>query len=260
MCRWLHREPWNHNARYLLILNFLRRACEERFPRHLCTTIERLNFVAMSNQVYLKKDICHQYQKFQLLLCASEISLQSGDQIGCVNHAKNASMLPLPDCYLFFAHLQLCRAYVAEDDFKNLQQDYIKCLELKTDYCIGWLCLKFMESQYELQNDLSILELNFEKCSKRRHSSWKKWRALFDLLQGLISVQNQDFLRAEKFLAQACSMSDDESCTFLCHGIYLLPDWILRILFQFCVMLKITLKLLNAFFQLELGVLKRRVT
>ena len=68
-----------------------------------------------------------------------------------------------------------------------------------------------MESHYELQNDLSILELNFEKCSKERQSSWKKSRALFDLLQGLISFQNQEFLRAETFLAQACSLSDAKS-------------------------------------------------
>lgn len=217
--KWLHREPWNHNARYLLILNFLQKAREERFPRHLCTIIERLNFVAISNHLYLKKDTCCQYQKFQLLLCASEISLQGGDHLGCVNHAENASTLLLPDCYLFFAHLQLCRAYVAKDDFKNLRKEYIKCLELKTDYCIGWLCLKFMDSHHELQNDLSISELNFKECSKERKSSCNKWMALFDLLQGLISVQNQDFLCAEEFLAQACSLSDTESCIFLCHGV-----------------------------------------
>ena len=38
--KWLHREPWNHNARYWLILDFLQKAREERFPRHCCIVIE----------------------------------------------------------------------------------------------------------------------------------------------------------------------------------------------------------------------------
>ena len=88
--KWLHREPWNHNARYLLILDFLQKAREERFPRHFCIVIEQLNFVVNPNHLYLKKDTCCQHRKFQLLLCASEISLQGGDCHGCVNHAKTA--------------------------------------------------------------------------------------------------------------------------------------------------------------------------
>lgn len=163
------------------------------------------------------KDICCQYQKFQLLLCASEISLQGGDHLGSVNHAKNASLLSLPDYYLFFAHLQLCRAYAVKDDLENLQKEYITCMELKTDVCIGWLCLKFMECLYELQYHLRISELNFVECSKERKN--RRWIALFNLQQGLISIQNQDFLRAEEFVSHACSLSESESCIYFCHGI-----------------------------------------
>ena len=88
--KWLHRESWNHNARYLLIFNFLQKAHEERSLRHFRTVIEQLNFMVIPNHLYLKKDTCCQYRKFQLLLCASEISLQGGDYLSCVNHAKNA--------------------------------------------------------------------------------------------------------------------------------------------------------------------------
>ncbi|GLT70885.1 hypothetical protein SLA2020_429380 [Shorea laevis] len=212
----LHQEPWNHNVRYLLILNFLQKAREERFPHHLCIVLERLISVALSSDLYTKTDMS--YQKFQLLLSASEIRLQSEDNIGCINHAKNASTLLLPDDYLFFSHLQLCRAYAAESDSSNLQKEYIRCLELKTDYHIGWICLKFIELRYNVQNDENILELSFKESSKERNYSWNMWMAVFNLVWGLISLWNEDFLSAEEFLTQACSLAGAESCLFLCHG------------------------------------------
>ncbi|KAK4600400.1 hypothetical protein RGQ29_010162 [Quercus rubra] len=212
----LRREPWNHNIHYLLILNLLQKAREERFPHHLCIILRRLMSVALSSEVYSETDKC--YQKFQLLLCASEISLHSGNKIGCIDHAKNASKLLLPDAYLFFSHLQLCRAYAVEGDIINLQKEYIRCLELKTDYHIGWICLKFVESQYHVQTDLNILDLCFKECSTERDYSWNMWMAIFNLVFGLISIWNRDFLSAEEFLAQACSLAGVESCLFLCHG------------------------------------------
>lgn len=212
----LHQEPWNHNVRYLLILNFLQKAREERFPHHLCIVLERLISVALSSDLYTKTDMS--YQKFQLLLSASEIRLQSEDNIGCINHAKNASTLLLPDDYLFFSHLQLCRAYAAESDSLNIQKEYIRCLELKTDYHIGWICLKFIELRYNVQNDENILELSFKESSKERNYSWNMWMAVFNLVWGLISLWNEDFLSAEEFLTQACSLAGAESCLFLCHG------------------------------------------
>lgn len=211
--------------RYLLILNLLQKAREERFPQHLCTIIERLIFVALSNETYTRKDMSYQYQKFQLLLCASEVSLQGGNIIGCINHAKNASALLLPDRYLFFGHLLLCRAYAAQGNFMNLQEEYVRCLELKTDYYIGWICLKVMETQYEVPSDMNVLELSLKECSKERKKSWDMWMAVFSWLMGLISIWNQDFLSAEEFLAQACSLAGAESCLFLCHGIYQLINF-----------------------------------
>ncbi|RVW51175.1 Tetratricopeptide repeat protein SKI3 [Vitis vinifera] len=47
--------------------------------------------------------------------------------------------------------------------------------------------------------------------------------------EGLISVQNQDFLCAEEFLAQACSLSDTESCIFLCHGLFTVKSFFLAL-------------------------------
>ncbi|CAK9178263.1 unnamed protein product [Ilex paraguariensis] len=216
--KWLHQEPWNHNARYLLILSYLQKAREERYPQHLCVVLERLISVAVSNELFSKKDMSYQYQKFQILLCASEISLQVGDHIGSIKQAKTASGLSLPNDYLFFAHLQLCRAYAAEANFISLRQEYIRCLELKTDYHIGWICLKFIESRNKLQTDSTLLALSFEECSKVIKISRNMWMAVYSLVQGLIAVWSQDFHSAEEFLAKACSLVTTESCLFLCHG------------------------------------------
>ncbi|XP_052201463.1 tetratricopeptide repeat protein SKI3 isoform X2 [Diospyros lotus] len=216
--RLLHQEPWNHNARYLLIINYLQKAREERFPRHLCDVLGRLLNVALSSQLYSKKDKTSQYQMFQLLLCASEMSLHCGDHIGCISHAKNASGILLPNSYLFFAHLQLCRGYAAGDNFSSLREDYIRCVELKTDYPIGWLCLKFIESQYELHTESNLLQLCLDNCSNEIKNSLNTWVAVFSLLQGMGAIWNQDFLSAEQLLGQACSLAHDESCLFLCHG------------------------------------------
>ncbi|KAL6996045.1 hypothetical protein U1Q18_006180 [Sarracenia purpurea var. burkii] len=213
----LHQEPWNYNARYLIIINYIQKAREERFPQHLCDLIGRLINVALSNKLF-SKNKSSQYQMFQLLLCASEISLQGGDHVGCINHAKNASGVLIPDNYLFFAHLQLCRAYAADNKFPSLHDEYMRCLEFKTDCPIGWICLKFIESQYELQTDLNILQLCHENCSKEIKNSLSMWKAVFNLVQSLIAIWTKDFLYAEELLAQACSLAGAESCLFLCHG------------------------------------------
>ncbi|XP_017258604.1 tetratricopeptide repeat protein SKI3 isoform X2 [Daucus carota subsp. sativus] len=213
--KWLRQEPWNKSARYLLILNYLQKAREQRFPRHLCILLERLTSVALSDQFHSKRD---QYQKFQLLLCASEICLQGKDYTGCISHASDASEIRIPDSYLFFAHLLLCRAYAAKGIFLSLNEEFTRCLELKTSYHIGWIGLKYMESQYKLQSVSPGIELNFEECSKEIRYSWHMWMAVFDMVKGLIAISSQDYLQAEEFLSQSCSFASDESCLFLCHG------------------------------------------
>ncbi|XP_043711389.1 LOW QUALITY PROTEIN: tetratricopeptide repeat protein SKI3-like [Telopea speciosissima] len=218
MQKWLHQEPWNHNARFLLLLNALQKAREERFPQHLCGTLERLLSAALLDEVYSKKDVSHQYQKFQLLLCASEISFQAGDHFGCINHATNASRLVLPDGILFFAHLLLCRAYAVQEDLSRLQDEYTKCLQLKTDYQIGWVCLKFLVSRYKLQIDSNAIDLNFEECFKESESTSNLWMAIFELVRGQISIRDHDYLSAQEAFARACSLARADSCVHLCHG------------------------------------------
>lgn len=214
----LRREPWNQSVRYLLILNLLQKAREERFPRNICIMLERLICVALSDECYSKANVSCNYQKFQLLLCVSELSLQGGNQNDCADSGTNASSIMLPDNYLFFAHLLLCRAYASCGDLSNVQKEYKRCLELKTDCHIGWICLKIIESQFGLQNDLNLSELNFNGCLMEGKNLPNMWMAVFYLVQGLISVWKQDFLTAEEFLRRACSLASTESCLQLCHG------------------------------------------
>ncbi|GMI82416.1 wax restorer [Hibiscus trionum] len=215
----LRREPWNHNARYLLVLNLLQKAREERFPVNSCIVLERLISVALSDEFYSRKEAPCQYQKFQLYLCASEILLQRGNLMGCIDQAKDASALFLPDSYQFFGHLLLCRAYAAGGNLKKSKEEYQRCLELKTDFHVGWLCLKVMESRYEEQTVSNIFELAFEEGSKGRNDSWNTWMAVYSLVMGMICIWNQDFLSAEEYLGQPCSLTSAERCIFLCHGV-----------------------------------------
>ncbi|XP_058073295.1 tetratricopeptide repeat protein SKI3 [Magnolia sinica] len=216
--KWLHQEPWNDKSRYLLVLGVLQKAREERFPQHLCVTLKRLVFGALSSEVYSKKDQSCEYQKFQLLLCASEISMQAGDYVGCINHATDASRLSFPNGDPFFAHLQLCRAYVVQEDFSSLKDEYEKCMQLKTDYQIGWISLKFIESRYKRQLQLNGVDVNFEACLEKNGSSWNMWMAIMDLVRGHSFIQDQDFLLAEQALAHGCSIGGADCCLFLCHG------------------------------------------
>ncbi|KAJ6414247.1 hypothetical protein OIU84_006965 [Salix udensis] len=217
--KYMHQEPWNHRAQYLLILNLLQKAREERFPSNICVILERLILVALSNECYSRESMSYQYQKFQLLLCASEISLQGGNIAGCIKHAKNASSLLIPNNYLFFGHLLLCRAYAAVDDYTNLRQQYIRCLELETDYHIGWVCLKIIESLYNVESDSKISVLSFKKCLKEWKKSLNMWIAVFNLVLGLIYLWKEEYFSAEESIAQACSLASSESCLFLCHGV-----------------------------------------
>ncbi|XP_010537256.1 PREDICTED: tetratricopeptide repeat protein SKI3 isoform X2 [Tarenaya hassleriana] len=216
--RFLHQEPWNYGTRYLLILNLMQKAREQRFPRGLCGVIERLISVALSDEIYSEEGTSYGYQKLQLLLCASEISLKTRNIVASISHAQKASSLPLPDSYLFYGHLQLCRAYAAEGNTRNLQEEYESCLKLKTDCNISWICLKLIAAQFDLQNDSSILELSLQECSKEKNLQ-KEWMALYNLGLGLVCIRKRDFFSAEEFLAQACSLAKSESCVLLCHGV-----------------------------------------
>ncbi|WCJ44793.1 Tetratricopeptide repeat (TPR)-like superfamily protein [Euphorbia peplus] len=218
MQKYLRREPWNHNAQYLLILNIFQRAREERFPSQLCAALDRLLVVALSSELYTRESFPYLYQKFQLLLCRSEISLQGGNQ-NCIKYAKSALSILLPTTYIFFGHLLLCRIYAATSNFERLNEEYVRCLELKTDYHIGWICLKILESQYEIQADSNISGLGFKECSKEWKDSWKMWMAVYSLVFGVLSLRSQELSAAEESLAQACSLADADSCFFLCHGV-----------------------------------------
>ncbi|KAK9103609.1 hypothetical protein Sjap_020863 [Stephania japonica] len=216
--RWLRLEPWNPNAWYLLLLNIFQKAREERFPHHLYVMFKRLIYIALSNEIY-EKDLSYQYKKFQLLLCASEMNLQGRDQIGCHNCAIDASALPLPDDVLFFVHLLLCRIYAALENFQKLQEEYMNCLQLKTNHPMGWICLKFFECRYQLQNGSNIIDINFEECPKKNCYSSNMWTAIFKMVQSQSHIWNQDFLVAEETLSKGCLCSGAESCLFLCHGV-----------------------------------------
>ncbi|KAL0387564.1 UNVERIFIED_CONTAM: Tetratricopeptide repeat protein SKI3 [Sesamum radiatum] len=216
--KFLHQEPWNFNARYLLTLNCLQKARQERFAPQVCRVLERLTAVALHNQFYSSTYVSCQYQSFQLLLCAAEVNLQQGNNSECFRYARSASGSSVDNSSLFFAHLLLCRAYATEDDIISISKEYRQCLELGTDFHIGWISLKFIESRYRLGDDSTMLPLCFEDCCKDIKLSWNMWMGLFNMVQGLIAIWFGDFVAAEESFTQASSLADGESCVLLCHG------------------------------------------
>ncbi|KAG9455553.1 hypothetical protein H6P81_000061 [Aristolochia fimbriata] len=217
--KWLHQEPWNHKSLYLIVLSFFQKAREEKFPPHLCDLMKRLVVIALSNEVYSRKDQHYQYQKFQLLLSASEICLRSGDHLGCVTYARDASQLSLPSCDIFFARLQLCRAYAIHEEFSKLKDEYMECVQLGTDKPIGWILLKYIECRYKLHNEENPINLGFERCLQDVGSARRKWMAISDVVSAQSFLWDQKFLQAEQVQAHACSLDVTESCLHLLHGL-----------------------------------------
>lgn len=217
MQRWFRLEPWNHNARYFLVLNLLQTARQARYPQHLLNVLKRMTSAALTSQLFLNNTF-ERYKRFQLLLCSSEFSLLGGDMASCVSLAREASNLSLSDAYTFFAHLQLCRAHAAKDDHTSLDEELTQCLKLRTDYPIGWISLKIIESRHRPQNLSPFSDSGFIDSIKEIKESENSWLAVYYLFCGLVSQWGQNFLRAEEFLAEACSLVATESCYFLCHG------------------------------------------
>lgn len=233
LCRWLHQEPWSIEAHYLLLLNVLQKAREEKFPQHLCVTLKRLVFTALSRE-YCNDSELHKHLKFLTLLSASEISLQSGDFLDCMSHINNASEVLPPLGDTFFIHLQLCRVYAAQGDLENVRNEYMNCLHVETANPIGWITLKGLESKFMLQKNSSMLDISFKSCSGKL-CSWNMWEAVFYLVCGQCYIWDGDFQSAEEALAHACSLGDADSCLLLCHGIFL--SHLLRLFFFFFVFL-----------------------
>eukprot|EP01018_Ginkgo_biloba_P009368 Gb_35868 [translate_table: standard] len=216
--RWLHKEPWNYTARYLLVLNIYQKAREKKYPYHLCQIVNRLMSPALSNFPFNTREHISPYKELQLLLCASEISLQRGDYSGSLKHATTASHLEISQGMLFFAHLQLARCYASQRDLPSLHSEYIKCLHLRTGCEIGWIALCVLEARYQLQDQNNSAVANCRLSLDDKGSVQNLWMALLELVRGQSFLWEEDFLSAEKAFAQACSMWPEEGCLYLIHG------------------------------------------
>ncbi|PKA60385.1 putative UDP-N-acetylglucosamine--peptide N-acetylglucosaminyltransferase SEC [Apostasia shenzhenica] len=212
--RWLHQEPWNHAAHYLLILNNLQRAREERFPPHLCHTLKRLIAVGLCEESYMTNKMS-KHQRFLLLLCISEVSLQCGDYTGCISYTKDALAIVHDE---FFLHLQLCRAYAVQDDLSNLEKEYKNCLDVKTVNHIGWLSLKFLEFRYKLKNGSYTVDANYQICCMAEKTSSQMWEAVFELVCAMCFIQEEDFFSAQQALALALKVVNADACLLFIHG------------------------------------------
>ncbi|XP_035819938.1 tetratricopeptide repeat protein SKI3 isoform X3 [Zea mays] len=217
--RWVHCEPWNQDARYLLVLAIFQKAHEEKYPKHTCVILKKLIMQVLSNISNPHEKEAMQYQVFLLLLLSSEVCLQSLDYENCITEAKEALKLtPSSRVDTFFANLQLCRAYVVHGDLLNSRNEYMKCLRNHTNTEIGWVMLKQLESACSLEGFSDEIDIKLHECVKRNGSDSSKWTSLFNLACAQCFLWGGNFESAEKALAQACSQVDPDSCILFLNG------------------------------------------
>jgi superkiller protein 3 len=216
--RWVHLEPWNQDARRLLVLTLFQKAREEKYPKHICTILKRLILQVLSSGSNSQDNKVVQYGNYLLLLVASEVSLQSGDHGNCIAQATEALGVTSSSVDSFFAHLQLCRAYVMQGNLLNSRSEYMKCLQNRTDTEIGWVILKQLASICSLEGTPDEIEIHLGGCVERKGSNASKWMSLFYLACAQCSVWNEDFASAEKAIAQACAEGDPDSCVLFLNG------------------------------------------
>lgn len=216
--RLVHQEPWNQDARYLLVLAIFQQAREEKYPKHICIILKRLVLHVLSRSSNSQEDKVVLYEKYLLRLLSSEVSLQSDDYENCIAQATDALRVTPPSADAFFAHLQLCRAYAVQGDLSNSRKEYMKCLENHTNTEIGWVMLKQLESLCSSGSDSDEIEVNLKGCIERNGSNRSKWASLFNLACAQCSIRDEDFASAEKVLVQACADKDTDSCILFLNG------------------------------------------
>ena len=219
LSRWVHCEPWNQDARYLLVLAIFQKAREEKYPKHICVILKKLIMQVLSNISNPHEKEAMQYEVFLLLLLSSEVCLQSLDYENCIAQAKEALRTTPSSCVdTFFAHLQLCRAYAVQGDLSNSRNEYMKCLRNHTNTEIGWVMLKQLESACSLEGSSDEIDINLCVCVKRNGSDSSKWASLFNLACAQCFLWDGNFESAEKALAQACTQVDPDSCILFLNG------------------------------------------
>ncbi|TVU31784.1 hypothetical protein EJB05_23485 [Eragrostis curvula] len=212
-------EPWNQDARYLLVLAIFQKTREEKYPKHLCIILKRLILQVLSNGSKSHENKVVQYEIFLLLLLSSEASLQSYDYDNSIARAKEALRTTTSSrADTFFAHLQLCRAYAVQGDLLNSRNEYMKCLQNHTNTEIGWVMLKHMESVCSLEGSSDEIEKCLRDCVERNGSDPLKWASLFNLACAQCFIWDEDFASAEKALVQACAEGDTDSCILFLSG------------------------------------------
>ncbi|VAH17868.1 unnamed protein product [Triticum turgidum subsp. durum] len=216
--RLVHQEPWNQDARYLLVLAIFQKAREEKYPKHICATLKRLVLQIMSSSSNSQEHKLILYEKYLLLLLSSEVSLQSDDYENGIAQVTDALRVAPPSVDTFFAHLQLCRAYVVQGDLSNSRKEYMKCLQNRTNTEVGWVMLKQLESLCSVNRGSDEIEINLKECIERNGSNPSKWPSLFNLACAQCFMRDEDFASAEKALAQACAEKDADSCILFLNG------------------------------------------
>ncbi|KAL3701968.1 hypothetical protein R1sor_019990 [Riccia sorocarpa] len=212
--RWAHTEPWNVEARYLLVLCLMQQARAESFPLHLCKAIYR---TAVTTVSLLREENSHFHAVLTIIIAEVRIHLTDGtvstQLVGTVTELKKLSHLsPL-------VAVQLARCAVSQKDYRSLQAELSRAGRLlSADDVQGWFAVLEMQHRFKMQEVDSSFKACKEAISRRPLDEQQEWIGLLHVIRVKRFLQDKDFLSAQKAAEEALSFLANNPVLHLLHG------------------------------------------
>ncbi|KAG6542180.1 hypothetical protein Mapa_016412 [Marchantia paleacea] len=218
--RWVHKEPWNVEAHYLLVLNLMQQAKAQNFPANLCQAIRRLAATTVSSLPTKNGDLSFERRlHVVLLVIISECAMHIADDTSVNQLEENLSELKLFSSVSLTAALQLARVYGFKQDYRCLQYELNNARRLlSADDIPGWFTVVELQQRYKFQEVNSSIVACKEAILRRCLDEQKEWIGLLNLVRVKGIVQDGDLMSAQRVAAEALSLSTENSVLHLIHG------------------------------------------
>ncbi|KAH7285197.1 hypothetical protein KP509_33G017500 [Ceratopteris richardii] len=215
--RWIHSEPWNIMSQYHLVLALLQQAREQRFPVHMCRSIQRLIETVLArmsaNDCEPSQIVDHAH--LQMLLCKSEVSLQTGGLESALQSASKASELNIPQNLAAVPWLQLTRCHISSGNSFLANANLSKAVNLKAVDFPTFLCILDLTSTLEEDITLKLERMEILDI-KGKNSHIVK--ALIEWKKAEICIRQRDLPLAEAAASKSVASWPEEKSLHLFHG------------------------------------------
>ncbi|OAE29695.1 hypothetical protein AXG93_509s1480 [Marchantia polymorpha subsp. ruderalis] len=217
--RWAHKEPWNVEAHYLLVLNLMQQAKAQNFPANLCQAIRRLAATTVSSLPTKNGDRSFDRRlHVVLLVIISECTMRLADNTSDNQLEEIVSQLRYFSSVSEIAALQLARVCAFKQDYRCLEELSNARRLLSADDIPGWFTVIELQQRCKFQELNSSIVACREAILRRCLDEQKEWFGLLDLVRVKGLVQAGDFMSAQRVAAEALSQATDNSVLHLLHG------------------------------------------